>query len=380
MNQIYLDYAAATPMHDEVFMAMKPYFTDRFYNPSATYLPAVDVKKDLDAARSQVAEILGTKPLEITFTAGGTEANNLAIRGVMDAFPGNNILISSIEHDSVREAGLLYGATEIPVQPDGIIDLHALAGSINDDTVLISVMLANNEVGTLQPLTKICQLAAIIRKERLQKGNSTPLYVHTDACQAGLYLDLHVSRIGIDLLTLNGGKIYGPKQSGILYIKSGTNIKPIIVGGGQEKGKRSGTENVAFTVGFAKALELAQACREDESKRLRELRNYFIQGLTTYIPASSINGSLNHRLPNNVHVTIPGIDNESVLFALDNKGVLAAAGSACSASSEEPSHVLAAMGLAISDIQSSLRFTMGKSTTKESIDSAIKTLKDIVNR
>lgn len=380
MNQIYLDYAAATPMHDEVFVAMKPYFTDRFYNPSATYLAAVDVKKDLDSARARVAEILGAKPLEITFTAGGTEANNLAIRGVMDAFPGSKMLVSSIEHDSVREAGMLYDATQIPVHPDGIIDLEALRNSIKDDVVLISVMLANNEVGTLQPLTKICQLAASIRKDRIKNGNKTPLYVHTDACQAGLYLDLHVSRIGIDLLTLNGGKIYGPKQSGILYIKSGTNIKPIIVGGGQEKGKRSGTENIAFAIGFAKALEFAQAHREDESNRLRELRDYFIHELSEQIPEAQINGSLSHRLPNNVHLTIPGIDNERVLFTLDMKGVLAAAGSACSASSEEPSHVLSAMGLPTADIQSSLRFTLGKSTTKELIDTAIKTLKDIVNR
>lgn len=376
--QLYFDYAAATPVLPEVFAAMQPYFSEKFYNPSATYLAASSVKKDLEAARASVADTLGSKPLEITFTAGGTEANNLAVRGVMERFPGKKVLVSSIEHDSVLAAASLYAHDLLPVNGQGIIDLEATESAIDDDTVLVSVMLANNEVGSLQPVHKLSNLIDHIRIERKRKGVATPIYLHTDACQAALYLDLHVSRLGVDMLTLNGGKMYGPKQSGILYVKSGVALAPQIVGGGQERGRRSGTENVAFAVGFAEALTRAQANRHQEGKRLQELQNNLINALQNALPSVVINGSQKHRLPNNVHITIPGSDNERLLFALDEQGIQAAAGSACSASSEEPSHVLKAMGISDTDAQSSLRFTFGHGTDAKAIAMVAKSLSDIV--
>jgi cysteine desulfurase len=375
---LYFDYAAATPVSAEVFAAMQPYFSEKFYNPSATYLAASGVKKDLETARARVADILGSKPLEITFTAGGTEANNLAIRGVMERFPGKKVLVSSIEHDSVLAAANLYNHALIPVDKDGIISLETAEDLVDDDTVLISVMLANNEVGSLQPVHKLSNLIDHIRIERKRRGVATPIYLHTDACQAALYLDLHVSRLGVDMLTLNGGKMYGPKQSGMLYVKSIVVLAPQIVGGGQERGRRSGTENVAFAVGFAEALKHAQANRHEEGKRLQELQNSLMNGLQKAVPSVVINGSRKQRLPNNVHITIPGSDNERLLFALDEQGIQAAAGSACSASSEEPSHVLKAMGISQADAQSSLRFTLGRSTDDVAIKTLTKNLAAIV--
>ncbi|MGB4758589.1 MAG: cysteine desulfurase family protein [Candidatus Saccharimonadales bacterium] len=378
--QIYMDYAAATPVDAAVFVAMQPYFSEKFYNPSATYLAAVGVKKDLETTRARVAGVLGSKPLEVTFVAGGTEANNLAIRGVMEQFPGKKVLVSGIEHDSVLEAAKLYNHHLIPVNNQGIIDVEATENLIDDDTVLVSVMLANNEVGSLQPIHTLYNLIEHIRIERKRKGVGVPIYLHTDACQAALYLDLHVSRLGVDMLTLNGGKMYGPKQSGMLYVKSGVNLAPQIVGGGQERGKRSGTENVAFAVGFAEAFTRAQAGRHIEADRLRALQRKLIQDLQNAMPEVVINGSQKHRLPNNVHITIPGCDNERVLFALDEAGILAAAGSACSASSDEPSHVLKAMGISKQDAQSSLRFTFGHSTDEAAIETLAKTIATIIKQ
>lgn len=376
---IYLDYAAATPLAPEAFVVMFPYFRDKFYNPSATYLAAIDIKKDLETARASVAGQLGTRPREIIFTAGGSEANNLAIRGVLEAFPGKKIVTSSIEHDSVLITTQHYAHAFAPVNSQGQLDVAATEALIDDNTVLVSCMLVNNEVGTIQPITKLAGVIEGIRAKRKTAGNTLPLYLHTDACQAGLYLDLHVSRLGVDMMTLNGGKIYGPKQSGILFIKNGVQLHPQILGGGQERGMRSGTENVAFAVGFAWALSAAQANRHQEGKRVSDLQRQFITGLQTAIPSVIINGSVKNRLPNNVHVTFPGQDNERLLFALDEQGIMAAAGSACSASSDEPSHVLKAMGISEQDAQSSLRFSMGHDTTSEAIERVIAVLSELVS-
>lgn len=375
---IYLDHAAATPLDTEVFAVMQSYFTEKFYNPSATYAAAMSVKKDLENARADVAQIIGSRPTEITFTAGGTEANNLAIKGVMEQFPGAEILVSGVEHESVLQPAANFGCKQIPVTPDGIVDLEKLGQLINDKTVLISVMYANNEIGTIQPIKKVAKLAEAIRKERRKAGNDLPLYVHTDACQAGNYLDLHVSRLGVDMMTLNGGKIYGPKQIGVLYAAAHVKLAPLIEGGGQERGLRSGTENIGAAVGFALALKRAQDNRRECQPQMQDLQKHFINILQAQIPGIVINGSLKHRLPNNVHITIPGHDNERLLFALDEKGVQAAAGSACSASSEEPSHVLKSMGVTDADAQASLRFTMGKASTKNDIDYTVGVLADIV--
>jgi cysteine desulfurase len=241
-------------------------------------------------------------------------------------------------------------------------------------------MYANNEIGTVQPIRDIAAVIAEKRAERAGERAPLPLVFHTDACQAANYLDLHVARLGVDMMTLNGGKIYGPKQSGALYVKAGTALQPLIRGGGQERGRRSGTENLAAAAGFSKALELAQAMRREETARLKDLQARFVRQLQEAVPDAIINGSLKYRLPNNVHVTLPGHDNERLLIGLDENGILAAAGSACSASSEEPSHVLKAIGVGDTDAQSSLRFTMGRGTTAEGVDRAVRTLSQLLSQ
>jgi len=374
---IYLDYAAATPLDSEVLSSMEPYFTEHFFNPSAVYLAAKAVHKDLDAARSSIAGVLGAKPTEIIFTAGGTEANNLAIKGIMEQFPSSNMVLSAIEHDSVIGPSKLYKNKLAPVDHDGIINIPKLLALIDDQTVLVSVMYCNNEVGSIQPIHKIATAIKEIKKARLSEGNKLPLYFHSDGAQAGNYLDLHVSGLGLDLLTINGGKIYGPKQSGLLFIRTGVDLKPLIFGGGQERGVRSGTENVAADIGLAKALSLAQEKRLSESRRLRKLQKLFINQLQEKIPNIVINGSLKNRLVNNIHLTLPGQDNERILMLLDEAGILAAAGSACSASSLEPSHVLKAMGINVSDAQASIRFTMGRETTEISLRRVVDVLSSL---
>jgi cysteine desulfurase len=337
-------------------------------------MAAVDVRKDLDAARANVAQILGARPSEIVFTAGGTEANNLVIRGVLEQFPEGNIVTSAIEHESVLAMAHRYQTQEAPVSAQGIVDVAALTALINDQTVLVSVMYANNEVGSIQPIHQIGLALATIRKERRKQGNTLPLYLHTDAAQAAPYLDLHTARLGVDFMTLNAGKMYGPKQSGVLFVSSQARFRPQVLGGGQERGLRSGTENVAGAIGFAAALELVQSRRHEEVARLQVLQNLFFTLLQAAIPQVVINGSQKNRLPNNVHITIPGADNERIIFALDDAGILCAAGSACSASNEEPSHVLKAMGVSEQDAQASLRFSTGRYTDEAAIRSAVQAL------
>jgi cysteine desulfurase len=374
---IYFDYAAATPMDPEVVAAMQPYWAEKFYNPSALYLDAKAVQSDVKSARSSIARILGAKPSEVIFTAGGTEANNLAIHGVMQQFPGTELIVSSVEHDSVIEPAKNYNAKITPVDKQGVVIVADLQKLISDTTVLVSVMLGNNEVGSIQPVAEIARMLADIRTERQKVGNKLPLYLHTDAAQATNYLDLHTSKLGVDLMTINGGKIYGPKQSGLLFVKPGVQLSPQILGGGQERGIRSGTENVASVIGFAKALELADSRRRSESDRLKKQQKMFIDALEAKVPNLIVNGSLKNRLPNNVHITISGKDNERLMMELDERGIQCATGSACSASSDEPSHVLRAMGISDADAQSSLRFTMGAQTTEEQISQAVDTLAQI---
>lgn len=374
MKSIYLDYAAATPLSKNVLAVMQPYFATKAYNPSATYLAGKSVRHELEAARAQVAEWLGVRPATIVFTAGGTEANNLAIKGVMDANPDGHLIVSAIEHESVLKPAENYPHALAPVGAAGIVDVVQLERLIQKNTVLISIMYANNEVGSIQPLKAIAELVKKIKHQRQKAGNSTPLYFHTDACQAANYLDLHAVRLGVDMMTLNGGKIYGPKQSGILYVNSTIPLRPLIEGGGQENGLRSGTENVAASIGFAAALEETQKARKKESNRLRALQKLFFETLSQEISSAVINGSEKHRLPNNVHITIPDQDNEILMIKLDETGIQCAVGSACSASSEEPSHVLEALGLPEKDIRASLRFTMGRGTTAANVRSCVKAL------
>jgi cysteine desulfurase len=371
---IYLDHAAATPVDEVVLEAMLPYFSQDFYNPSATYLPAVKSKKVLEDARAKVAYWLGAKPSEIIFTAGASEANNLAIQGVMKRYPDANLLYSAIEHESVIEPSKVFNAKSVNVHKDGRLDLDDLKAKIDDNTVLISIMQANNEIGTVEPLHDIAKLIDNIKQDRKKSNNSLPIYFHTDATQAANYLDLHVNRFSVDLMSLNGGKIYGPKQTGVLYIKTGLNLEPIIYGGGQERGLRSGTENVAGFYGMAVALDMAQTARHEESERLNILRDNFIDLLHKTLPEAEVNGSLKYRLPNNIHIILPGKDNERMLLELEQKNILAAAGSACSASNEEPSHVLKAICKTDKEAKSSLRLSLGRSTTEADIEATIQAI------
>jgi cysteine desulfurase len=395
---IYLDNAAATPVDAAVFAAMQPFFGERFYNPSAQYLVAKEIARDIAAARAGVAKQLGVRPPEITFTAGGTEANNLAVQGVMEQFPGANLVVSAIEHDSVLVPADAYDCRVAPVQADGRVDVESLRRLIDDKTVLISVMYVNNEVGTVQPIESISQVIQAVRQERSASGNKLPLYLHTDACQAANYLPLLLHTLGVDMMTLNGGKMYGPKQSGVLAVRTGVVMRPQILGGGQERGLRSGTENVAGIIGLAVALEAAQAVRVTEADRLTELQHYAVKRLLEAVEGVIINGSvhrtlqkestmdanrmahvlLQHRIPNNVHFSVPGYDNERLMMELDERGIQCATGSACSASSDEPSHVLRALGIPDNEAQASLRITMGRDTTKQAIDYVVETLAQII--
>ena len=376
ITQNYFDYAAATPMNSEVVDSMLPYFSDDFFNPSSDYLNAKKIAKDIQTARQDIASCLGVKPTEIIFTAGGTEANNLAISGVAEKYSGSTLACSVVEHKSVIAPTLRYKHKLLEVDKTGVINLSKLKQEITDDVVLVSLILANNEIGTIMPMKETSRIIQKIRDSRKSKKNNLPLLLHTDASQAGNYLSLKPYSLGVDMMTINGGKIYGPKQSGILYVKTGIDIHPLVIGGGQERGLRSGTENVAGIIGFAKALIMSQNLREQELKRMQKLHKLFVRELNQNIPNAIINGS-KKRLPNNLHITVPGIDNERVMMILDERGYQVAVGSACNASSEEPSHVLRAIGLSDKDARSSLRFTMGSFTSEESIKGLIKNLSEI---
>lgn len=361
---------------------MKPYFADKFYNPSAVYQAARNVRSDLEDARAHVADVLGAKDQEIIFTAGGTEANNLAIEGIMRQFPDGNIVVSSIEHESVLEPAKHYECRVAPVTEKGIVDLGKLEKLVDEKTVLISVMYANNEIGTIQPIKEI---ASLIAKKRSQRANYSlptrhyPLILHTDACQAANFLDLHVSRLGIDLMTLNGGKIYAAKQSGCLYVRAGVELEPLVRGGGQESSIRSGTENVASIIAFATMLQNVQAERKEESVRLKDLRDNLLATLSQNIPTVRLNGDNQKRLPNNINILIPGIDGERVLMELDEAGVMVATGSACTASNDKPSHVLLAIGLQEAEANASLRITLGRTSTEEQVSAAAHIISSIIN-
>ena len=384
-SSIYLDHAATTPLDPAVYNAMQPYLGDQFANPSSLYAPARTARQAVEDARHSIAKILGAKPTEIVFTSGGTEGDNLAIQGVLKAHPGAHWVTTAIEHDAVLGCveglkPLGYSATVVGVKPSGIVDIDAIAGALTDETVLISLMMANNELGTIQPVAAASKLVATVRAERLRRGIDRPLYLHTDAVQAAGYLDLQVSRLGLDLLTLNGSKIYGPKGIGALYIRHGTLVEPLMYGGGQERGRRSGTENVASIAGLAVALEIATAQREHESRRLSALRDHLTRELIARIPGVIINGDPVRRLPNNLNLTIPGAEGEAMVLYLDNADVMASTGSACSAGSLDPSHVLLAIGRTAAEANSSVRLTLGRSTNPQAVDYVARILPPIIGR
>lgn len=356
MNEevIYLDHAAATPVDPRVFASMQPYFSDLFYNLSSPYAPALAVRRDYEAAKAVLASTIGARPDELVVTAGATESINLAFNSI-----GGHIVTANIEHHAVLEAAKRHEHTIVAADERGFVSVDAITKAIQPNTRLVSIATANNELGTVQPLRDIASAVRAERERRLLQGDITPIYFHSDASQGAGQLDLHVSRLGVDLLTLNAGKIYGPKQVAILWAHAHVRLQPQIVGGGQERGLRSGTENVAGMIGFAKAMELAEKHRKYETERLQLLRNSLQQELTTAFAQAIISGHQKRRLAGHLHISFPGIDAERLVFALEMRGVLVATGSACAANKGTRSHVLTAIGLAPEVADGSLRLTLG---------------------
>lgn len=370
---VYLDHAAATPLDGEVLTAMQPYFADAFYNPSSPYAPAVAVRREYEAAKAKIAAIIGARSGELTMTAGATESINLAFGA-----RSGHVVVAAVEHHAVLAAAKRYDHTLVPVDRHGRVDPAAIKRAIRPDTWLVSVALANNELGTIQPLGKIAETIKDVRAERLEAGNETPLYFHSDASQGAGQLDLHVTRLGVDMLTLNAAKIYGPKQVGLLYASRAVSLQPQILGGGQESGLRSGTENVPGVIGMAVALEKADAGRHAEVLRLSGLRNKLESMLLDAFPSAIVSGHPKHRLASHLHISFPGIDAERLIFGLESRGVLVATGSACAANKGTRSHVLSAIALDDAVADGSLRLSLGKSTDEEAIEYAAAQIIEVV--
>lgn len=360
---IYFDHAAATPMDDRVLAAMLPYFSDQFYNPSSPYAAAIRVKRDYSDAKHRIASQIGAKADELIMTAGATESITLAFNGVT-----GHVVVSSIEHDAVLQAARLHDYSLVPVTEQGIVTPEAVLKVIRDDTEIVSIALANSELGTVQPIRKIAAALKHVRERRLASGNTTPLHFHCDASQGISVFDVHVSRLGVDMLTLNAGKIYGPKQVGLLWASSRAQLKPIVVGGGQESGLRSGTENVPGVIGFARALELAVEERDHQAAHLRSLSELLRKKLENAFSDLIFSGSRKHQLPGFVHVSFPGVDAERLVFALEARGVCVATGSACAANKNTRSHVLTAMGCSNEVADGSLRLTLGHLSNSQNVE------------
>ncbi len=379
---VYLDHAATTALRSEALEAMLPYLTGEYGNPSSMHRVGQEARKGLDDARQTVAGVLDCRPSEVVFTSGGTEADNTAIKASALALQstGNHIITTSIEHHAVLHAchqmeRFGFEVTYLPVDGDGLVDPEDVVRAITDRTVLVSVMYANNETGTVLPVAEIARGV----KERARELGRT-IVVHTDAVQAAGYLDLSTSALGVDLLSLSAHKFYGPKGVGVLYVRRGTPFLPLMAGGGQEREHRSGTENIPGIVGCARALELAAAERGEESARVGALRDRLASGLQERLPGALLNGHATKRLPNNVNVSLPGVEAEPLLMGLDLAGVCASSGSACSTGSLEPSHVLTALGRTAEVARSSLRFTLGRKNTAEDVETLLQVLPDLVRR
>jgi cysteine desulfurase len=392
-KRIYLDHAATTPVLYEVKKEMEKYWSDNFYNPSALYEEGVKMKEKLEEYRIRVARLLSAGKKDIIFTSGGTESDNLAILGVFEVYKESSksrkkphLIISSIEHpavvESAREVERRGGEVSVVgVDSNGIVSPEEVVKLIRPETFLVSVMLANNEIGTVEPISKLGRLIREEKKKRQQtEVEANYPYFHTDASQAANYLQINIESLNVDLLTLDSSKFYGPKGTGVLVVRPGISIRPIIWGGGQERGLRSGTENLALISGFTKALEIVVRDREKESVRLKFLKDHFIKKVIKNISGAVINGSPEHSLPNIVSVSVPGVLSEMLLLALDQAGVIASVGRACSGSDrEDGSPVLRAIGKAEFD-QSTLRFSFGRSTSPSDINQALKIFYQAVSR
>lgn len=399
----YLDHAAATPVSSKTLEAMLPYFTEQFFNPSAPYLPAKHVREAYEAAKNDLAHVIGAKGVDLVMTAGATESINLAFT-VLAQFPGAKCLSLATEHAAVLEAAKAYNHELTSVDKNGIIQLDDFQQKLNDDVVLVSVSLANNELGTIQPLSEISEILRSTRQDRLQRGITRPLYLHSDASQALSLMDINVARLGVDLLTLNAAKCSGPKGAGALYVAHGVKLLPVSRGGGQERGLRSGTENVPGVVGFATAAVEAKAHLISSRKQYQKMADIIRQELAHIkIPVrdqgtapdtpiiarndEKVNkkalavrflGNPKHQLASFVPVCFPGIDAERLIYRLETRGVLVSTGAACAANKGTKSHVLAAIGLSDAEIAGSLRISLGSTNTEDQIRQAAAIIREEV--
>lgn len=371
---IYLDHAATTAVHPDVLKEMLPYFTDKFGNPSSVYGFAANNKNKLTEARETIAGALGAKPEEIYFTAGGSESDNWALKCTAEAYGvhGGHIITTKIEHHAILHTCKYlenrgYDVTYLDVDENGLVDLNTIEAAIRPDTFLISIMFANNEIGTIEPIKEIGEIA-----------HRHGILFHTDAVQAFGQIPIQVDEMNIDMLSASGHKFNGPKGIGFLYIRKGLKLKSFIHGGQQERGRRAGTENVPGIVGIAKACEIAMAEMEERMKKETELRDYLIERILKEIPYTRLNGHSRKRLPNNVNISFQFVEGESILIMLDMAGICASSGSACTSGSVDPSHVLLAIGLPHEIAHGSLRLTLGYENTKEEMDTVVDNLKRII--
>jgi cysteine desulfurase len=376
MVKIYLDYAATTPVHPEVLKAMLPYFTEIYGNPSSVHTAGQEARTAVEKARESVASLIGAAAEEIVFTSGGTEADNYALRGaaLANASKGKHIITTSIEHHAALESARAlekqgFKVTYLPVDDYGMVDPGDVKKVLTPETILISVMHANNEIGTVQPLAEIGKIA-----------REAGIIFHTDAVQTVGHIPTDVNELGVDLLSMSAHKLYGPKGVGALYVRKGTRLAALIHGGGQEKARRSGTENVPGIVGFGKAAEVARGEMQDEAARLVVLRDKLFLGLQQRMEKIKLNGHPEKRLPNNVNISVSYVEGESMVLSLDLQGIYVSTGSACSSGSLEPSHVLLAIGCSHEQAHGSLRFTIGKWTTEQEIDRVLEVLPPIVQK
>ena len=364
MKRIYMDHSATTPVAPEVLEAMLPYFSEKFGNASSLHSFGLEAKEALEESREKVAGLLGAKPEEIIFTSGGTESDNLALKGIArkNQKSGKHIITTRVEHPAILECCRRlekegFEVTYLPVTNEGLVEIATLESAIRSDTILISVMHANNEVGTIQPLEEIGRLAA-----------EKDIYLHTDAVQSVGKIPTDVNKLGVDLLSLSAHKLYGPKGVGALYIRKGTRLESIIQGGGHERGLRSGTENIAGIVGLARAADLAGETRTMEAERLTRLRDRLAELVLLKVKEAWINGTMKMRLPGNLNFGFKYVEGESLLLFLDSIGISVSTGSACSSHKLEPSHVLLSLGLKPEECHGSLRITLGRSNTMEEVD------------
>lgn len=384
MRHVYLDHAATTPLDPRVLEVMLPYLAGDYGNPSSFHSVGKDVKDAFDAARDAMAKILHVRADEILFTSGGTESDNLAVLGYCraNAVNGKHLIVTAFEHHAVLEAAIHlekkegFEVTYLTPDHDGLISVDQVMEAIRPDTVFVSVMYANNEIGTIQPISEI---GNAIQKLRAETKKAFPVF-HTDACQATGYLDLDVEKLHVDMMTFNGSKMYGPKGVGALYVRRGIKLMPLQFGGNQERGIRPGTENVAGIIGMAKALELAQAERVAESQRLTVLRDKLIAGVRSRITKTRLNGHAIKRLPNNANISIMDIEGEALILYLDASGIYVSTGSACTSTTLDPSHVILALGLPYEVAHGSIRFSLGHATTEEDIDYVLETLPPLVEK